>query len=288
MDPAAACQPNDRKEEQHQIDLKKQADSQAKLGLLMVNLGIAPKDQIFPNGVPSDVYTTLTSLKASGVMAPPRTQSSSRNRATWYNPLSWFQRRARPSSSYEADVEHTANPNTRATSGDTRAVPPSLSSTPMDAALQVASEMSSHAPHDERNRTSELPQQAQKPSSTAPAATAAPQIDYRQLRDDEILGLARSALADRTKLLGMEESVHSMLESIERTKVEYLTPSKALACEANIEAVVACYHRANLQLGVMEQKDALSRGRLLLQCGGAVDRLVACSEAAVRKYVEEE
>lgn len=257
-----------------------------KLGLLLVSLGITPKEKLFING---EIPTTLTPLKSigeKGVFSPPPLRSGAVGGRAWYNPLSWFSRK---NSSVLADQAAAAHKYARTQHHDAEA-----------SALSIASEMN----HAERSATiSSSPSASQGQPSAAATDTLvalakkaaidaaaqqnrkAPEIDYRQMTDKEISRLLPSTQQDRERVLKLEETIHSMIDAIEKTKHQYLTPARTLECEAQVDAVVECFHRVNLQLSVMpESEGVLKRSRVALNCGGPVERLRECTNRVVSDY----
>jgi hypothetical protein len=274
-----------------QVRKERQQENDVKLGLLLVSLGITQKEKLFPNGEIPTTSSPLKSIGEKGVFSPPsrNNHSSGRGTTAWYNPLSWFSRK--DSSAKQLSAIDSAHNHSRAHQHDAEA-----------SALHVATEMN-HTERSSATSSSSTPQvqstEPQQPATDTLVALAkkaaidaaakqnrkAPEIDFRQLSDAEISRLLPSTQQDRERVLKLEETIHSMIDAIEKTKHQYLTPSRAIECEAQVDAVVECFHRVNLQLSVMpESEGILKRSRVALNCGVPVDRLRECTNRVVSDY----
>lgn len=294
-----------------------EVDRQIKLGLLLVNMGIALQDEVFPKGVP----------RAPPLVSVAKPTAPSQK---WYNPLAWFGSSQRcewhpvrqlervkaplldviphveaPSVnpiaiaeriSHEdleqtshapiADVEpqHATEGSSLETDNvrmpDVVPEPATLVSQESSAspAVDVAAPLPPPGPQAEVVVEPVVVVPAQQPNKPKPP----PRIDYKVVSDDVLSRLEAAAKEERRKLLGMEENIHGMLETIERTKHKFLVPARELKCEREIGAVVSCYERLNMQGSAVGAMD----GRWILKCGEVVKKLTLCSEEILRQYTE--
>lgn len=235
-------------------------DRAVRFGLVMSQLGVASKEEVFPHGIRH--VPTLRSLSELSEHRYRKKQLEeferqlNRSSGTWWNPLNWFKsKKARPTILDQNIPVHARNP--------TETMP------------------TQH--HDSKSAND-----ASTSSSDVTTATSPPEekwvdiplvkIDTRPLTDEEVASLPLPIQTQRSALLEAEKDIHKMMDTIEKTRLRYLRTSRAIKCESEIVSVIACY------------EDAKKAGRQesALRCGLMVEALEKCAAKVAYDHIHAE
>lgn len=267
-----------------------EADRQTKLGILLVNQGVAQESQVF--GSNTDIMKAVRNRQVPDLLVINRPQDDAHlDLAKWYKPWTWFKGAPRVSPmqwSAPPPVPPPAPPPARVEEGSQTDADPDVAE-----ALPLP-------PAPERKAEPEAPPAPKKRSGLPP-------VVLEPLSDSAVASLAPAVRADRDKLLKAEANVHQILQGIEDTRYKYLVPSTELSCEAEVVEVVKCYAVENANAAkkraaiLREREDELAKGysnRIdengyldkpiilfdALNCGPKVKKLKQCTEKMLKDY----
>ncbi|CCW62867.1 unnamed protein product [Phytomonas sp. EM1] len=143
-------------------------------------------------------------------------------------------------------------------------------------------------------------------SHTRRKRSALPQLTLKPLSDDEVDSLTPAARKDREVVLQEEVQIHKLLQSIEDTRYRYLVPSREMICEPQVMAVAKCYEEKNAsaqkkRAAMKKQLEMNARRRVkknvegeeteapivvfdVLACAKVVEELKTCTARMVEAY----
>jgi len=310
---------------------QKRQEDLRNIAQLLVNFGVLREDEVFAayrthlyshrdaavegGSISSSPPTGLISRSDPSLFRSTRLSSVTSQRR-WYVPWSWFHSSSSSKLANRDVTKYRQQSTAPAASADTL-----IQTSHLEAV--VANEIVGQEPNVASLEEPTRPDGVDSDASRAAEAVAEaiqkqaasqqrppPPIHFEALDEATVSQLQTATRNDRTKLLKLEESTHQMLETIERTKYRYLTPAKSIQCEEEVDGVVACYERLNMQMSVVDgtappptkkrgffssasesteptQATPISltqRGRWILNCGTAVEKLDRCTRAILDEY----
>ncbi|EPY26832.1 hypothetical protein STCU_06056 [Strigomonas culicis] len=267
-----------------------EADRQTKLGIFLVNTGIAQESQVFAGN--AEIMKAVRNRQVPDLLVINRPQDDwRRHPIIWYKPWTWFFGGPRVSPMLWTSM------------------PPPPPPPPQPERREEGSQTDAASPTEDK--AVDLPPVViKKPEPTPPAAkkrSGLPPVVMEPLKDSVVEGLAPAVRADRENLLKAETSVHKILQGIEDTRYKYLVPSTELSCEAEVVEVVKCYavenaNAAKKKAAILKaREDELAKGysnRIdedgyldkpivlfdALNCGPKVKNLRQCTEKMLKDY----
>jgi hypothetical protein len=220
-----------------------------KLGLLLVQMGVAKKEDVFPEGL----------------RAPPplldRSSIALKPRAPWWKTLFglMLHRNRQPFASPAAIRVNEGQPH-------------ALSDLPDGG--QKTSNADAGETTKIRDEEIDVGRVDAAPSMQRPRVLQLSQL--RPLSYDDVGKLRPAVTTERNKLLEAERNIHETLTQIEDTRHFYLLPQRVLSCEREIDSVTKCYAET------LARESASARDTL--QCAENVAGLKRCAEDAVLQF----
>ena len=246
--------------QQHQRVVEEN-DRAVRFGLVMSQLGVASKEEVFPHGIRH--VPTLRSLSELSEHRYRKKQLEeferqlNRSSGTWWNPLNWFKsKKAHPTILDQNTPVHTRQPTET-----------------MSTHNQGLENKSSN-----NDTTTTSSSDATSPPEEKWVDIPLVKIDTRPLTDEEVAALPLPIQTQRSALLDAEKDIHKMMDTIEKTRLRYLRTSRAIKCESEIVSVIACY------------EDAKKAGRQesALRCGLMVEALEKCAAKVAYDHIHAE
>lgn len=266
-----------------------EADRQTKLGIFLVNNGVADESQVF--GANTNIMKAVRSRQVPDLLVINRPQDDkTHNPVKWYKPWTWFFGGPRVSPMQWSGAPPLPPPPPQRTEEGSQT----------DADPDLGEETDSMPPPVIKKPEPDAPPPPKKRSGLPP-------VIMEPLSDSAVANLTPAVRADRDKLLKAEANVHKILQGIEDTRYKYLVPSTELSCEAEVVEVVKCYAIENANAAqkkaaiLKEREDELAKGysnRIdedgyldkpiivfdALNCGPKVRKLKQCTEKMLKDY----
>jgi hypothetical protein len=246
-------------------------DRAVRFGLVMSQLGVASKEEVFPHGIRH--VPTLRSLSELSEHRYRKKQLEeferqlNRSKGSWWNPLSWFgSKRAHPTildQNTPVQNHHRSPMETQHLQGG-------------DEGSSSANDVSDSSTAAADTAAATVPSSSQEEEKWVDIPVV--KFNTRPLTDEEVAALPLTVRNQRTALLDAEKDIHKMMDSIEKTRLRYLRTSRAIKCETEIVNVIACY------------EDAKKAGRQesALRCGMMVDALEKCAAKIAYDHIHAE
>jgi hypothetical protein len=231
----------------------------SKLAHLMMRLGVARPEELFPNG-----HGPVPPLVERSATISPR--------LTW---LEWLGVRTHPH--FRVQQVPTAP------AGQQRRRAP-----PQELALKPSAPAAVPKPVVESARAPEI--------ATPPPAPIAPLVDADDSSDAAALvnppefspeKLCPAVAEKRALLLEADEMIHTGMLTIERARRKYLSASDDDPCADEIQEVGKCYHFIERQQAnaARARDNSASLARSTLRCGPYVERLEKCAAQLAQKHI---
>ena len=251
------------------VRLAEENDRAVRFGLVMSQMGVASKEEVFPHGIRHEpVLRSLSELSEyrfrKKQLEDFEKQLNGSNIAKWWNPLSWFgSRKVHPTLLEKPTSPPMRAKHTASDSGDARAAFEDKTVAETVSPVVYEDATSSTNAGDDATKWVDIPNV---------------KLDTRPLTDDEVSGLPHAVRLQRSALLDGEKEIHRMLDTIEKTRLRYLRASRSIKCESEIVNVIACY------------EDAKKAGRQesALRCGLIVEALEKCAARVAHDHLHSE
>ncbi|CCW70433.1 unnamed protein product [Phytomonas sp. Hart1] len=270
-----------------------------KLGILLVQLGVASEEKIFGR-FNSEAMRDFQQGRISDLIYIPPSQERGGDLGRWFRPWRWFSLPAVPrgkaavarwvSNAAQNEMESEWNNNKKQ----------KTTSTPKEEMSELDSPRAVSSVEEERWGEALSSEGRRKRS-------ALPPVHFKILQEDEVDSLTPSAKSDREVLLNEEAQLHKLLQGIEDMRRRYFVSSDEMRCKSQVLAVVKCYEEANASARKKREamQKQIARNRTngfrkindadeeetasivvfdVLACGNVVEELRTCTALMVKTY----
>lgn len=273
----------------HRTSATEAHERAVRFGLVFTQLGAATKEEVFPHGVRHmPRLLTLKEVTESKLRRQSLEELDAKIRRTrsWWWPFGWFG----PPTAEEVEMRRREAQRKIEEAARKRQIKEAK-----DKALQVEQERTlkelqakiagERQAEDDATAAAESKDEPAEPLAPPPKPKLYPlKVDIvpRALTEEEEKSLSVSVFNQRQAILETEKQIHQMLDTVERTRMQYLRPSqKGLKCEKEIISVLSCYDDASAKYKSTQNRAAS------LKCATSVDLLEQCSREVAKAHTRQ-